>query len=286
MTQHTTPAPHALARLGVIVVAAGQGLRLGAGVPKAFTSIGGRTLLEHALRTVLALPGGGQLVLVVPQDRAAESLDLVAESSAEELGWHVAVVAGGRERHESVRFGIEALLPTVDTVLVHDAARPLTPSELFMRVAAEVRRTGAAVVPGVPVADTLKRVTAEGLVQETVPRADLVAVQTPQGFPREMLEAAHLGLQERGGVPASDQTLADSALSNSSPAKGAPAEPSHVLLLPTDDAEVVQQVGGQVRIVAGELRAHKLTTASDGELLDALWRADTGAQAGDSEPAR
>ena len=243
MTQPTATGPHPLARLGVIVVAAGRGERLGASVPKAFTSIGGRSLLEHALCTVASLPGGGQLVLVVPQDRAAEVLELVAASPAEAHGWHVAVVAGGRERHESVRFGIEALVPSIDTVLVHDAARPLTSDALFVRVAAEVRRTGEAVVPGNPVADTLKRVTADGAVQETVARADLVAVQTPQGFPRELLEAAHAGLGARGSGHA----------------------------LPTDDAEVVQFAGGQVRVVPGELRAHKLTTSDDAALLEALW---------------
>lgn len=245
MTQPTATGPHPLARLGVIVVAAGRGERLGASVPKAFTSIGGRTLLEHALCTVASLPGGGQLVLVVPQDRAAEVLELVAASPAEAHGWHVAVVAGGRERHESVRFGIEALVPSIDTVLVHDAARPLTSGALFVRVAAEVHRTGEAVVPGSPVADTLKRVTADGIVQETVSRADLVAVQTPQGFPRELLEAAHAGLGARGSAHA----------------------------LPTDDAEVVQLAGAHVRVVPGELRAHKLTTAADAALLEALWQA-------------
>lgn len=247
MTQQTSAQPHPLARLGVIVVAAGQGARLGAGVPKAFVSLGGRTLLDHAIVTVTALAEGGQLVLVVPEDRAAAALARASESALSESGWSVSVVAGGRERHESVRFGIEALLPSIETVLVHDAARPLASANLFTRVIAEVRHCGEAVVPGIPVADTLKRVAVDGVVHETVPRADLVAVQTPQGFPRELLEAAHSGLRER------TRDGADTS--------------------PTDDAEVVQQAGGRVRIVPGELRAHKLTTPGDAEMLAALWHA-------------
>lgn len=254
--QHTASGPHPLARLGVVVVAAGRGERLGAGVPKAFVSLGGRSLLEYAIRTITHLPEGGHLVLVVPADRAAEVLDTVAgnavlEDSLQDRGWFVSVVAGGRERHESVRFGIDALHPAIDVVLVHDAARPLASAALFERVAAEVRRLRAAVVPGLPVADTLKRVGADGIVHETVSRADLVAVQTPQGFPRELLEAAHVGLRER----AADSDVAIAGGES---------------FVPTDDAEVVQQAGGHVHIVAGETRAHKLTTPDDLILLEAL----------------
>lgn len=229
--------PHALGALGVVLVAAGRGARLGAGTPKAFVELRGRTLVEFGVGVITSLPHAGHLVIVVPESHAAQTLDLVDRVLPEHAQWEVSVVHGGRERHESVRFGIDALPESVDTVLVHDAARPFASAALFERVIAEVRRTGDAVVPALPVADTLKRIGDDGIVHETVDRAPLVSVQTPQGFPREMLAAAH----------------ATAALH---------AE------LPTDDAEVVQRSGGRVRTVQGELRAHKLTTPEDLPILD------------------
>lgn len=237
---------HGLASLGVVLVAAGRGERLGAGVPKAFTYLDGRTLIEHCVSTVCALPEPGHLVIVVPDSHAAETLELIDAVVDPGTPWQVSVVHGGRERHESVLFGLEALAPQVDTVLVHDAARPLTPSEVFERVREAVILTGEAVIPVLPVADTLKRVDAAGIVHETVDRAPLVSVQTPQGFPRELLAAAH-------------QTLR----------RGADSADPHPEL-PTDDAEVVQRAGGTVRTVSGDTLAHKLTTPGDFMLLEAL----------------
>ncbi|GAA1326210.1 2-C-methyl-D-erythritol 4-phosphate cytidylyltransferase [Leucobacter albus] len=236
--------PHPLAQLGVVLVAAGRGERLGAGVPKAFVELGGRTLVEHCVETIVSLHGGGHLVIVVPEEAAAATLELASRLVPAGSAWEVAVTPGGRERHESVRFGVAALHETVDLVLVHDAARPLTPAALFERVGAEVRRTGASVIPALPVVDTLKRVSADRVVHETVDRAPLVAVQTPQGFPREQLAAAHDRL---GSAPAGSE--------------------------PTDDAEVVQRAGGSVRTVEGETLAHKLTTPGDLALLEALLQA-------------
>jgi 2-C-methyl-D-erythritol 4-phosphate cytidylyltransferase len=237
--------PHHLAELGVIVVAAGRGERLGAGAPKAFVELDGRTLLEHAIRTVSSIPLPGQLVLVVPEERAAEALDIADRALAPDGPWQLSVVHGGRERHESVRFGIDALHDSIGTVLVHDAARPLTPLEVFERVIAAVHETGEAVVPAIPVADTLKRVGAAGSVLETVDRAPLVAAQTPQGFVREQLAAAHETAQARQTDAPDDDA-------------------------PTDDAELVQRAGGAVRIVPGSHRAHKLTTPADLAMLRGL----------------
>lgn len=238
--------PHPIGSLGVVLVGAGRGTRLGAGTPKVFVEIGGRTLLEHALRAVTALPHAGHLAVVVPPELAADALELIDAAVPDGSSWSAAVVPGGRERHESVRFGLDALPDSVATVLVHDAARPFASPALFDRVAAEVLRTGSAVIPALPVADTLKRVDADGVVRETVDRAPLVAVQTPQGFPRELLAAAHATAQLQDGDPAMQ------------------ADP------PTDDAEVVQRSGGTVRTVPGEQRAHKLTTPEDRAILEAL----------------
>lgn len=247
--------PHHLASLGVIVVAAGSGERLGAGRPKAFVGLGGRTLLEHAVRTVISIDRPGQLVLVVPEDRAAEALEIAATSGSENPAWQVSVVAGGRERHESVRNGLDALHDGIETVLVHDAARPLTPREVFDRVIDEVLRTGDGVVPVVPVADTLKRVDASGLVRSTADRRILAAVQTPQGFRRETLDAAHQTAQARE--------------ESESPSNEAP----------TDDAEVVQRFGGTVRTVPGDARSHKLTAPEDLLMLQGLLAAGADAEA-------
>jgi 2-C-methyl-D-erythritol 4-phosphate cytidylyltransferase len=229
--------PHALPTLGVVLVAAGRGERLGAATAKAFVELRGRTLVEYGIRVATSLPHRGHLVIVVPEDRAAQTLDLVDPILQTKDSWSVTVVPGGQERHESVRFGIDALPESVETVLVHDAARPLASAELFERVINEVHRTGDSVVPAFPIIDTLKRVDAQGIVHETIDRKPLVAVQTPQGFPRETIAAAHATAQLHTEVP-------------------------------TDDAEVVQRAGGRVRTVPGEMRAHKLTTPDDLRILD------------------
>jgi 2-C-methyl-D-erythritol 4-phosphate cytidylyltransferase len=235
--------PHQLAALGVVLVGAGRGERLGAAEPKAFVELHGRALIEFGIGVITSLPHAGHLVVVVPESHAGRTLELVELVLPQGSPWEVSVVPGGRHRHESVSFGLDALPESIDTVLVHDAARPFASAALFERVIAEVRRTGDSAIPALPVADTLKRVDADGVVHETVDRAPLVAVQTPQGFPRETLAAAHAtsGLQS-GADPASDA--------------------------PTDDAEVVQRAGGRVRTVAGELRAHKLTTTADLAILE------------------
>lgn len=235
--------PHALATLGVVLVAAGRGARLGHDTPKSFVKLHGRTLLEFGIATVTSLPHAGHLVIVVPDGYAARALTLVEQVLPAASPWEVTVTVGGRERHESVRFGLDALPDSIETVLVHDAARPFASVDLFERVLTEVHRTGDSVVPAIPVTDTLKRIDAEGIVHETVDRAPLAAVQTPQGFMREDLAAAHATAQlQEGGSP-----------------------------LPTDDAEVMQRAGGTVRTVAGEQRAHKLTTPADLAVLEALY---------------
>lgn len=238
--------PHGLPEVGVVVVAAGQGVRLGADIPKAFVELGGSPLLEHCIRTVLSLDFAGHLVLVVPGNAAAEALELADECADAGTSWDVSVVAGGRERHESVRFGLEALGDAITTVLIHDAARPLASADLFRAVVAEVHRTGAGVVPALPLTDTVKRVDASGTVIETVDRHDLVAVQTPQGFRREDIASAHATAQLQGAKHA-DQPHA-----------------------PTDDAEVLQRAGGAIHIITGEERARKVTVPEDIPILESF----------------
>ena len=215
-----------MSRVGVIIVAAGSGTRLGADVPKAFVPLAGEPLLGHALRGALAC--ADEVVVVAPADWQDVARDVVAATSGPEWAAYATVVPGGAERGDSVAAGLRALGPDVEVVLVHDAARALAPAELFDRVAAAVRDGAPAVVPGVPVVDTIKQVDAAGHVVGTPERAALRAIQTPQGFRRTVLERAH-------------------ALSSDA----------------TDDAALVERLGEPVLVVEGDRRALKVTTADD-----------------------
>lgn len=212
--------------MGVVVVAAGSGTRLGADRPKAFVDLAGVTLLEHALRGVLAA-GPDEIVVVVPQALVAEARG-IAEPLVATGSPLLAVVPGGAERTDSVAAGLAALSASVGLVLVHDAARCLTPVTVFERVLSALSRGAEGAIPGVPVVDTIKVVDEDGRITDTPPRAALRAVQTPQGFDREVLTAAHAS-----GVTA------------------------------TDDAALVEALGHTVVVVDGDERALKITTRED-----------------------
>jgi len=219
-----TDADPAPCSVGVVVVAAGSGSRLGASLPKAFVPLRGRPLLGHALETVARLAHVAALVVVVPPELA----DLSAPAWAGvELPADAVVVAGGASRTESVAAGLGAL-GDVDVVLVHDAARCLTPLEVFQRVVAAVAGGAAGAVPGIPLVDTVKTVDSLGVITGTPDRATLRAVQTPQGFAREALVAAHAGDAEA-----------------------------------TDDAALVELAGHRVLVVDGDPLAFKVTTPDD-----------------------
>ena len=173
------------------------------------------------------------VVVVVPEGAQHEVIAMLAPLALPDLR----VVAGGAERQDSVRAGLQALPPDVDVVLVHDAARCLTPPGVFTAVVEAVRAGAIAVVPVLPVSDTVKRVHGE-VVVETLERSELVAVQTPQGFDRAALQAAHTAAA--GAAPA------------------------------TDDAGVLEALGHQVRTVAGDERAFKVTRPLDLVLAEAL----------------
>ncbi|MEU1888475.1 2-C-methyl-D-erythritol 4-phosphate cytidylyltransferase [Micromonospora sp. WMMD987] len=191
--------------VAVLVPAAGAGVRLGPGGPKALRLLGGEPLLVHAVRRIAAAPSVHTVVVAAPAaevDAVRRLLDPVAP---------VLVVAGGVERQASVANALAAVPPGPAIVLVHDAARALTPPALVEAVAAAVRAGHRAVIPVLPVIDTIKQVDADGVVLGTVDRSALRAVQTPQGFRREVLTAAHAaagdpltddaGLVEQQGVP-------------------------------------------------------------------------------------
>lgn len=213
-------------RVGVIVVAAGSGTRLGAGAPKAFVGIDGRSILHHAMEGVLGAPPA-QIVIVAPAGREADALT-EALSLAGDRSDLVSVVAGGATRQTSVAAGLRALRPEVEVVLVHDAARALAPPEVFERVVGAIDAGAAGAIPVLPVIDTLKRVDG-GEIIAAVDRAELAAAQTPQGFRRDVLDAAY------------DAATVDF----------------------TDDAALVAEAGHAVAAVTGHPLAFKITTPAD-----------------------
>lgn len=212
--------------MGVVVVAAGSGTRLGAARPKAFVDLDGATILQHALRGVVAF-APDELVVVVPQELLDDATAVLASvlPGGSTTGH---VVAGGAERTDSVAAGLAALSDGVSLVLVHDAARCLTPVAVFERVHRALTAGAKGAIPGLAVVDTIKVVDAAGRVTSTPERGSLRAVQTPQGFDRAVLTAAH--------------------------AAGASA---------TDDAALVEALGHHVIVVEGDPRGLKITTADD-----------------------
>ena len=214
-----------------VVPAAGSGERLAAGVPKAFYQLEGHTLVERAVDGLLDSGVVGTVVVAVPPGRADEA--------KLNLGDKATVVAGGANRTESVRLALAVLAGNPDFVLVHDAARALTPPALVVRVVDALRAGHDAVVPALPLSDTIKAVDANGVVLGTPERAGLRAVQTPQGFATDLLLRAY----ERAGT-------ADF----------------------TDDASLVEHLGGQVQVVDGDPLAFKITTQLDLLLAQAIVR--------------
>nr|WP_211658384.1 2-C-methyl-D-erythritol 4-phosphate cytidylyltransferase [Phytoactinopolyspora halophila] len=225
-----------MAEVGLIIPAAGMGTRLGSELPKALHAIGGTTVLAHALRAGVGSGTVSSIVIAAPsrwETRIHEQLEYELPDTVE-----ARVVEGGERRQDSVRRAMDALPGNIDIVLVHDAARCLTPPALFGDVVSAVAGGHDAVVPGLPVVDTLREVDDRGVVVRTPDRTVLRAVQTPQGFRREVLEDAYRA--------------------------AAPDEPA------TDDASLVERTGHQVHIVPGHSEAFKVTHPLDVLLAEAL----------------
>jgi 2-C-methyl-D-erythritol 4-phosphate cytidylyltransferase len=211
-------------RTSAVVVAAGLGARFGA--PKQFLAAGGARLVDHAVAAAGA--ACDEVILVLPPDRPWDGAAVAA------------AVTGGATRAASVRAGLAAADPGTDIVVVHDAARALATSALFELVIDAVRAGADGAVPALPVADTLKRVEGDRVV-DTVERTGLVAVQTPQAFRAECLRAAHAAEGDA-----------------------------------TDDAALVEAAGGTVVVVAGDPRNVKVTTVADLAVVEALLAAEDG----------
>jgi len=217
-----------------VLVAAGRGERLGDDRPKAFARLGDRVLLAESLERLDASPWVDAIVVVAPPEWEEPVIVLAEELAA---GKVAASVTGGATRAESVRNGVAHVPEDADVILVHDAARPFVSDELIERVLQPLGEGFDGAVPGLPVADTVKRVGAGGAVVETLARDELVAVQTPQAFLAPALRTALQGQSDN-------------------------------LSLATDCSSLVELNGGRVRVVEGDPRLLKVTTPADLALVE------------------
>jgi 2-C-methyl-D-erythritol 4-phosphate cytidylyltransferase len=220
--------------VGVIIVAAGSGSRTGSQELKQFRWVAGKPMLLHSIQTFQARTDVAMVVCVLPRQYVGDPPPWIFQSDADRLLLSV----GGRERSESVANGLEDLPSECEIVVIHDAARPLVTSETIGRVIDEARQ-GNGAVAALPVVDTLKRVDTDGKVIETVDRFGLWRAQTPQAFPRKIIERAHREAREADRMA-------------------------------TDDAALCEQIGLPVVVVRGSERAQKITEENDFALVEAL----------------
>jgi 2-C-methyl-D-erythritol 4-phosphate cytidylyltransferase len=218
-----------------VLAAAGRGERLGSDRPKAFARLGDRPLLAESLERLESSDWIDQIVIAAPPEWEEPSILVAEEIAATKVN---SAVTGGASRSESVRLALEDVPEEAAVVLVHDAARPLLPEEVIERVLAPLSEGWDGVVPTLPLADTVKRVERDRVV-ETLPRHDLVAAQTPQAFLPDVLRRALAG----------DVSQA------------------------TDCASLVEAGGGRVRAVEGDPRLLKVTSADDLALAE-RWLAE------------
>lgn len=224
-----------------VVVAAGSGERLGVGLPKGFVDLAGEPLLLRSLRLFVGVADAVVCVVGAEHlDRAARLVDGAGLPG-------VRLVAGGATRQDSVSAGLSACPRSTRVVAVHDAARPLASQGLVRRTLAALQPPWDAVAPGLPLVDTVKLVEPQaGKVLRTVDRRGMWGVQTPQVFPRAVLERVHARVA----------SAADAA---------------------TDDLALVERAGGRVRLIAGERRNLKITYAEDLAIAEALVAAEPSA---------
>jgi 2-C-methyl-D-erythritol 4-phosphate cytidylyltransferase len=223
--------------VGAIVVAAGSGVRFGSETPKQFHLVGGVPIVVRAVRPFLEHPDVAQVVLVLPPQDVANPPGFLSTLSALSA---FSVVPGGTHRVDSVRAGLAALRPECAVVLVHDGARPFVEPSVIDIVIGHVRQ-GEAACPAIPLSDTLKEVDPldPTRIARTRPRGRLWRAQTPQGFPRKLLEEAH-------------------------------ARAASIGHRATDDCALVESMGHTVRLVPDSSRNIKVTTPEDLALAELL----------------
>ena len=214
----------------VVLVAAGSGTRLGAGIPKALVNLAGKPLFEHALQNIMAVPNLFQVVIAVPADHHQDFAPVAARYSSADV--NVVLVAGGETRQQSIANALAVAQSGHKITLVHDAARAMASTALFERVGSAVRESGAGVLPVLPVVDTIKLAQSE-LIVDTVDRTHLRIAQTPQGFPSMELAAAYAQAAQQPEVEF------------------------------TDDSSLYGATGREIISVIGETKAFKITTQAD-----------------------
>lgn len=219
--------------VGVVIVAAGKGERAGGTELKQFRWVAGKPMLLHSVQLFHARTDVAMVVCVLPRDKAGDPPPWLFQSDLDRL----LISVGGKERGDSVANGLEDLPADVSVIVVHDAARPLATADSVDRVIAAARR-GVGATTALPVVDTIKRVQ-DALIVETVDRINLWRAQTPQAFPREMIETAHREARTRD-------------------------------LHATDDAALCEMLGFPVEVVLGSERAMKITGESDFARAEAL----------------
>jgi len=220
--------------VGVVVVAGGSGLRTGSAELKQFRWVAGKPALLHSVQTFMARPDVAIVVAVLPKAYAADPPPWLFQCDVDRL----LVSVGGRERQQSVWNGLEDMPEQVRIVVVHDAARPLVTDETIERVIAKARE-GVGAIAALPVVDTLKEVNEKGEITRTVSRAGLWRAQTPQAFPREMFERAHMDAKSAG-------------------------------INVTDDAALLERLAMPVVVVRGAERGMKITDDRDFRRAEAL----------------
>lgn len=212
-----------MAKRGVIIVAGGSGRRMQSSLPKQFMILGGEPVVARTINTFSEALPGADIVVVLPEEHIALWKNLAARF---DVAAH-RVVAGGKERYDSVKAGIEALSAEVEYIAVHDGVRALVSKRLILRTILEVEKHDA-VIPVVDVVDSIRRIVGDDSV--IVPRGELRAVQTPQVFRAEVLRHAYTLPYDVGF---------------------------------TDDASVVEAAGGRITLIEGERQNIKLTTPED-----------------------
>jgi len=216
--------------ISVIIPAAGSGKRMhNKSIPKAFMLLAGQPLLTRSLNKFILLPAIKEIIIAVSRENMARAARLVSKYKAKLP--EIKLVKGGKERCDSVANALKIINPASRIILIHDAARPLVKKEDIIRLVKAVRKNGAAIL-AVPVVDTIKRVNSNGQIKETLPRQELWAAQTPQGFKRDIIMKAYNRLLKRS------KTI-------------------------TDDASLVEHIDYPVRIVPGSYTNLKITTPAD-----------------------
>ncbi len=233
-SSEVTSSPDRRRDVGVVILAAGSGTRTGSDELKQFRWVAGKPMLLHSVQAFQAHPNVGMVVAVLPKLYAGDPPPWLFQCDLDRL----LVSVGGRERSDSVRHGIEDLPPDMEIIVIHDAARPLVCDATIDAVIQEARK-GHGAVAAIEVVDTLKRVNSDGLIAETVNREGLWRAQTPQAFPREMIERAHV-------AASADEIVA------------------------TDDSILCERLGLHVVVVPGNERAMKVTVEDDFARADVL----------------